>query len=81
MRSTLLQPFDNLKQMAHGAGEAIQTDDYEYVARGHIAHQLCQHRPRARGTRAVLLMDQAAAGCLKLVDLGVGRLISVETRA
>ena len=75
MRAALLQPFDDLEQMADGAGEAIEADDDEDVAGGDFAHQLRQHRPRARGTGAMLLMDKVAAGRLKLVDLGVGRLI------
>ncbi len=33
MRAALFQPLDNLEQMADGTSEAIETDDYEYVAR------------------------------------------------
>ncbi len=57
MRAALLQPLDDLEQMADGAGEAVEADDDEDVAGGDLAHQLCQHRPRARGAGAVLLMD------------------------
>jgi hypothetical protein len=57
------------------AGEAIEADDDENVAGGDFAHQLRQHWPGARGAGAVLLMDQAAAGRLELVDLGIGRLL------
>jgi hypothetical protein len=73
--TALLQPFYALEQVANGAGEAVETNDDEYVAGGDLAHQLGQHRPRARGAGAVLLMDQAAADRLEFVDLGVSRLI------
>jgi hypothetical protein len=45
MRAALLQPFDDLEQMADGAGEAVETDDDEHVSGGDLGHQLGQHRP------------------------------------
>jgi len=61
--------------MADRAREPVEADDDEDVAAADLAHQLRQHRTRARRAGSVLFMDDPAAGGAQFVDLRVGGLI------
>jgi len=78
MRAALLERFDHLKQMMTEP-RVVEADDHEDVA-APIAHQLRQHG-RARDARIRAPHGRSGNRGAQLVDLRVGGLVLVETRA
>lgn len=75
MHPTMFKIPDYLQQMAHGAGQPIETQDDEDVSRCELAQQFGQDRPSARNAGAMLLIDPIAAGPPQLVQLGIVGLV------
>jgi hypothetical protein len=79
MRPALLQPLDDLEQMADGADQAIETNDDEHVA-GDVAHQLRQHRPGSRGlcAHSVAFLGVSAGVCTNMKGARKGTFVNVS---
>ena len=73
--AALLQPLDDVEEVADRAGEAVEADDDEDIAGPDLAHQSGELWPSPRRARAVLLVNCRAASCAQLIGLGVGGLI------
>ncbi len=75
MHASLLEVFDDVKQMADRASQAVQTDYDEHVTGGKILQQFSQDRPCARRAGTMFLMYPLAARSSKRVHLSVMHLV------
>ena len=73
--TALLQVFNDLQQMAHGSGKAIEADNDKDIAGGELAKESRQNRPGARCSRTMFLEYPIATSCAQLVHLGVVDLV------
>src|SRR5918994_4385363 len=75
MRPLLLQPFDDLEQMAHRACQPVEAYDQEHIAGPDFFEQLSENRTGPGRPGTLLPMDYHAASRLELDELGVRHLI------
>jgi hypothetical protein len=75
MRAVALKLFDDRKQVADRAGEAVQPDHDQGLAGADLAQQTGQHRAAAIGPGSVLLVHDVATGSAQLVKLWIGALL------
>jgi hypothetical protein len=71
MRSFLLEPLDDIEQMADRAREAVEADDDEDIAGADFVHQSGQLGPGPRGAGTMFLEDCFTADRVEFVGLRV----------
>ena len=75
MGALVLQSLDDLEKVADRAGETIETDHNQHVARTDLLEKARELGPGPGSARAVFLKNRRAAGRPQFVRLWVGRLV------
>ena len=75
MRLLGLQRLDHLQEVAHRAGQTVETHHDQDLTRLDLAEEPRQHRPGSACAGAVLLVDLGTSGCAQFIKLCVVCLI------